>query len=154
MRRIEPELICPGHYDIYRCDKSVLDGYADYVQRKERLFRNLVGEPADHYIDLFWGRLLPYVAKVEAGRPHSMRLLLRNNLQRQATYEARLQPPEGWQASEGYESITLGADERGEIGLTATAPPEADGVRRLMAAELRIDGVSQGPLVEALVTVI
>ena len=35
----------------------------------------------------------------------------------------------------------------------ATAPEAADGVRRLMTAEIAVDGVSQGPVAEALVTV-
>jgi hypothetical protein len=41
---------------------------------------------------------------------------------------------------------------RSELHLTATAPPAGDGVRRLLTAEIRMDGVSQGPVAEALVT--
>jgi hypothetical protein len=43
-----------------------------------------VGEPADHFIDLFWCRLLPYVAAVRPGQELEYRLLLRNNLGRPA----------------------------------------------------------------------
>jgi hypothetical protein len=39
------------------------------------------------------------------------------------------------------------------MALSAHAPSQADGIRRLITAEVLIDGSSQGPLVEALVTV-
>ena len=61
MRRIAPELICPGHRDVLLCFKKDLDTYCDFIARKEQVFRDLVAEPADQFIDLFWARLLPYV---------------------------------------------------------------------------------------------
>ena len=153
MRRINPELICPGHRDVLTCYKQDLDTYCDFIARKERVFRELVDEPANHYIDLFWTRLLPYVAEVEPGQTLEYRLLLRNNLERAVTYEARLLPPNGWRTSPEFRSLKLEASEHGELKLNAVAPEVADNVRRLMTAEIKIDGQSQGPLSEALVTV-
>jgi hypothetical protein len=117
------------------------------------VFRELVSEPADHYIDLFWARLMPYIAVVEPGGEVSYRLLVRNNIERAAEYAARLLPPPGWQTAGEFCRLQLPAGGRGEIALSANAPSQADGVRRLMTAEVLIDGASQGPLVEALVTV-
>ena len=153
MRRINPELICPGHRDVLTCYKQDLDTYCDFIARKERVFRELVDEPANHYIDLFWTRLLPYVAEVGPGQTLKYRLLLRNNLERAVTYEARLLPPNDWRTSSEFRSLKLESGERGELNLNAVAPEVADNVRRLMTAEIRIDGQSQGPLSEALVTV-
>ncbi len=154
MRKISPELICPGHNDVLNCDKSVLDEYANFIISKERAFRNLVAAPADHYIDLFWVRMLPYVAEVEPDKELDYVLLLRNNFDRQTTYEARLLPPEGWIASNEYVSITLDVQARGEIKLKMRAPSGNGHGRQLVTAELRIDGVSQGPIAEALATVV
>ena len=151
MRALSPELICPGHGEYSVCSKEDIDTYADYVSRKERAFRELVHDPADHYIDLFWGRLLPYVATVEPGGILEYKLLLRNNLERPATYQARLLPPPGWSASGELETLELDADGRGSIRLVARAPARRDGRRRLMTAEILIDGQSEGPLCEALV---
>ena len=153
MRRVNPELICPGHKDVYPCDKRVLDDYADFIARKERVFRNLVAEPADHHIDLFWARLLPYVAGAEPGGELEYELLLRNNLERKAKFEARLLPPNGWRAGSDFVNVTLDAGERTKVSLKAKAPAQVDRTRRLMTAEIRIDGASQGPVAEALVTV-
>ncbi len=154
MQKVAPELICPGHNGIYECDKKSLDTYADFIQRKERLFRNLVADPADQHIDLFWVRMLPYVSQVKAGQNAHYKLLLRNNLERQATFEARLLAPSGWTAAGEFSSLKLEAGARGQLSLEATAPDDADGTRRLITAELCIDGNSQGPVAEALITVV
>ncbi|HCN07909.1 MAG TPA: hypothetical protein DIT01_08240 [Lentisphaeria bacterium] len=153
MRKINPELICPGHYDVLPCVKQDLDAYCDFIARKERVFGELVGEPADHYIDLFWARLLPYVAVVEPGQTLEYRLLLRNNFQHPVSYEARLLAPNGWRVSPEFCGLQLDAGARGEMELTAVAPNSPDNIRRLMTAEIKIDGQSQGPFSEALVTV-
>ena len=57
----------------------------------------------------------------------------------------RLRQPPGWEADEGFATLRLEAGGRGEIALPARAPAAADGVRRLMTAEVLIDGRSQGP---------
>ncbi len=152
MRRVDPELICPGHGGVIDCSKQQLDEYADFIARKERAFRNLVAEPADHYVDLFWARLLPYLATVEPGGPVAYRLLLRNNLERDATYTAALDPPPGWSAGAAA-SVRLRAGERGEVALQATAPADGDGIRRLVTARIDVDGQPHGAVAEALVTV-
>jgi glyoxylase-like metal-dependent hydrolase (beta-lactamase superfamily II) len=154
MRQLAPELICPGHRDVLPCFKKDLDVYCDFIARKERAFRELVAEPADQSIDLFWVRLLPYVAVARPGQELRYRLLVRNNLGRAAEYAARLQQPPGWEADETFSTLRLEPDGRGEIVLRARAPAAADGVRRLMTAEVLIDGRSQGPVSEALVTVV
>jgi hypothetical protein len=153
MRAIGPDLICPGHYAVLDCDKRALDQYADYVAAKEQAFRAVVASPADHHIDLFWARLRPYVATVAPGASLEYVVTLRNNLERTATYSARLLPPPGWTASDGWATVELAPGEAGELRLTAGAPGEAAGHRVLVTAEILIDGESQGPLVEALATV-
>ena len=154
MRQVSPEMICPGHRDVLACNKAKLDEYCDFIARKERVFRNLVPEPADHYIDLFWARLLPYVASVAPGEVQEYRLLLRNNQEKEVVYEARLHAPEGWTSTDEYQSLRLGPGESGELALQAAAPIKADDCRRrLLTAEIRIDGVLQGNISEALVQV-
>ena len=154
MRQISPELACPGHRDVLPCHKQDLDMYCDFVARKEHIFRQLVAEPADHYIDLFWARLLPYVAVVEPQQKLEYRLLLRNNLERPVHYQARLHPPEGWDTSARFGSLKLNAGVCGELKLKAVAPKTPDKTRRLITAEIKIDGESQGQVSEALVMVI
>lgn len=153
MRELSPELICPGHGPLLPCTEDDIDAYCDFIDRKEAVFRELVGEPADQHIDLFWARLLPYMAEAQPGEAVEYRLLLRNNLERPATYAARLRPPRGWSASPSFEELELEPGARGTISLRASVDGDADSIRRLMTAEIRIDGEGQGPVCEALVRV-
>ena len=67
-------------------------------------------------------------------------------------FEARLLVPDGWSADPSYQFLDLDAGARGELTLSATAPAHPD-VRRILTAEIRVDGESRGPVAEALVTV-
>jgi glyoxylase-like metal-dependent hydrolase (beta-lactamase superfamily II) len=153
MRAIAPELICPGHGPLLPCDKRALDEYEDFVVLKEEAFRAVVAEPADQQIDLFWARLRPYLATAEPDGAVDYALMLRNNLERPATYGARLLPPPGWSAPASIATLELAAGERGELALTLRAPSDDDARgRALVTAEIFIDGRSQGPIAEALLT--
>ncbi len=153
MREIMPDLVCPGHWNVLPCNAEAIARYCDFIARKERAFRSLVAEPADQYIDLFWVRLLPYLAEPRPGETVAYRLLVRNNMERRATFEARLLGPRGWATPSPARGITLDAGARGEIALEATAPARGDDRRALITAEVLIDGTSRGPIAEALVRV-
>lgn len=153
MSALTPDLICPGHGELIAMDQSRTAEYTDYIERKEKILRDLVGEPADHFIDLFWARMLPYVSTARPNDGVKYTIKIRNNLERTATYSARLLPLSGWTPCEA-ESVTLRRGERGELLLRATAPSEAALRRRLITAEVLIDNVSQGPICEALVSVV
>ncbi|TIL81470.1 MAG: MBL fold metallo-hydrolase [Mesorhizobium sp.] len=147
-----PDLLCPGHGDLIPMDQSRIGEYSEYIERKETAFRNLVDEPADHFIDLFWVRMLPYLAEACPGSTVTYTIKVRNNLERAAVYAARLLPAPGWKSQDDTATVALGPSEQGEIVLTATAPSHVDPKRKLMTAEILIDGISHGPVCEALVS--
>jgi hypothetical protein len=151
MREICPDIICPGHGPILDAGPAEIEHYANYVTQKERAFRNVVAEPAEQYVDLFWVRLRPYVARLEQGKPAEYTLMVRNNLGRPATFEARLlSPSPGWEQPDDLVGIALEAEEHGEIALVLTEPPSPLDQRVLVTAEILVDGVSHGPIAEAL----
>jgi glyoxylase-like metal-dependent hydrolase (beta-lactamase superfamily II) len=153
MRMVGPELICPGHDQVLPCHKEDIDAYVDFIARKEAVFRELVGQPADQFIDLFWVRLLPYVANARGGDSVRYRILARNNLERRAAIGARLIAPPGWSAgSEGGE-IELDRGGRGEITLSVAVPRDVPSRRYLITAEITVDGQSHGPVPEAVLIV-
>ncbi|MET4324154.1 MBL fold metallo-hydrolase [Bradyrhizobium sp. RT5a] len=152
MRATRPDLICPGHGDLITMDQSRIAEYAEYIERKEVAFRDIVGEPANHFIDLFWARMLPYLSETSPNSQVRYTVRIRNNLERTAVYSARLLPAFGWTSRAEAESVTLEPGEQDELVLTAIAPPRFEPRRRLITAEILIDGVSQGPVCEALVS--
>ena len=152
MGRVAPNLVCPGHHELIPWDELKSAEYHDFIARKESAIRSLVDKPADHYVDLWWARMLPYLHVAKPSEEVEYRLLLRNNLDRPASYGARLTAPPGWLVDEEFSMLELKPGERNEIQLHAQAPGSPHH-RRLMTAEIEIDGESQGPLTEALVTV-
>ncbi|MER9597291.1 MBL fold metallo-hydrolase [Mesorhizobium sp. M0244] len=154
LRSAGADLLCPGHGELIVLDQSRITEYTDYLKGAEAAFLGVVDAPANHFIDLFWVRMLPYLS---AARPNSMvtyTLKIRNNLERTALYSACLLPAFGWGADGETKSITLEPGQRGELLLLATAPSQVDLRRRLITAEILIDGVSQGPVCEALVSTV
>ncbi|RWN50293.1 MBL fold metallo-hydrolase [Mesorhizobium sp.] len=145
------DLLCPGHGDLVTLDGSKLAEYTDYLERATSAITNAVNGPEDQSIDLFWIRMLPYLSSTAPGGQLTFTLKFRNNLGRKAAFSARLLPAFGWNSAGETETILLRPGGRGEISLKATAPSQIDTYRRLISAEVLIDGVSQGPICEALV---
>lgn len=152
MDKVAPDLVCPGHRQLLPWDRKMSIEYRDYINRAEASVRRLTGEPADYSVDLFWARLRPYLADVAPGNRLVYTLMLRNNFDVETIYEARLLAPEGWETTPDFTKLVLDPEQVGELQLSATAPAQYDS-RRLMTAELRVNGVSRGPVAEALVTV-
>ncbi|MCK1615982.1 MBL fold metallo-hydrolase [Bradyrhizobium sp. 159] len=154
IQKMNPNLVCPGHGKLIDVDQSRIAEYTDYIERKEAAFREVVSEPANHFIDLFWARMLPYLSETSPNSQLTYTIKIRNNVERTAVYSARLLPALGWTAHDQVASITLQSGEYGEILLGVTAPSQPDPRRRLLTAEILIDGVSQGPICEAIVSTI
>ncbi|BAV52869.1 Uncharacterized protein MLTONO_p0399 (plasmid) [Mesorhizobium loti] len=152
--KTKPDLLCPGHGELIPLNNAMMADYKDYIERKEKAFRDVLDEPANHFIDLFWARLLPYLSIVRANSTIHFTVKVRNNLERAAVYCARLLMPHGWTTDGHTESISLQPGGLGEIALVASSPSQADARRRLVTAEVLIDGISQGPICEALVSVV
>jgi glyoxylase-like metal-dependent hydrolase (beta-lactamase superfamily II) len=148
-----PDLVCPGHGPVLPCSPRDVADYAAFVSAKERVFRQLVKEPSDHYIDLFWVRLRPYLVDVSPRDQVEYAVLLRNNLERAVSYSVEFRMPPGWKGVSEPSNLLLAPSARGELRVAVEAPPEGDGRRRAITAEVFMDGQSVGPLAEALVTV-
>ncbi|MER8989390.1 MBL fold metallo-hydrolase [Mesorhizobium sp. M0843] len=154
MQALMPDLVCPGHGELIAMDQSRITEYTDYIERKEAAFRDIVDEPADHFIDLFWVRILPYLSQARLNSKYTFSVRVRNNLERTAAFAARFLLPPGWGSQEERPCITLKPGQHGEIMVEATSPSLVNPRRRLITAEILIDGVSQGPVCEALVSMI
>ncbi|MFB6105613.1 MAG: MBL fold metallo-hydrolase [Halobacteriaceae archaeon] len=152
LREVSPDLICPGHNEILDVDDRDVADYCDFVDRKERAFREAVADPAEQAVDLFWARLLPYQTAAETGESVTYALRVRNNFGRETTYEARLLAPDGRTPLSTGEA-TVEADDRGEIPLSVTVDGDWGPGREVLTAEVLVDGESRGPVVEAVLTV-
>ena len=151
LRSVAPDLICPGHDVLIPVGPADLDHLSEFVRRAGRAFSEVVAAPADQSIDVWWARLNPYLSSVGPGTSTAYTLTLRNDLERRATYEASLLAPSGWSAPDGAQTVELEAGESAALLFTLTAPEQGTAGRRLVTAEVRIDGRSHGPIAEAVV---
>ncbi|WP_342734235.1 hypothetical protein [Bradyrhizobium sp. B117] len=85
---MKPDLVCPGHGELIAMDQSRVVEYTDYIERKEAAFRNIVGEPANQFIDLFWARMLPYLSETLPNSEVVYTIKLRNNFEHTTVYSA------------------------------------------------------------------
>ena len=95
----------------------------------------------------------PYLATVEPCHELEYEVLLRNNLGRRATYGVRLLAPPGWRAPDRRVTLELEAGQRARCASPPGRRERPGPRRRLMTAEISIDGDSQGPVCDALVHV-
>lgn len=146
---IEPDLICPGHGEVLDIDPSKIATYCDFVERKERAFRAATANPAEQGVDLFWARLVPYQTSATPGDVVDYALHLRNNFDRAIEYHVELLAPDG-RTVIGDGELRLAPGERGRLAVPAEVGSWGGG-RQVVTAEIRLDGDSRGPVVEALI---
>ena len=151
MEEIAPDLVCPGHRQLIPWDASKSIEYRDFINRQERIVRSLVGEPAEDRVDLFWARLRPYLTSAISGETLTYRLMLRNNHERHVRLSARLLWPDNSAATELFH-LELDVDARGDLVFDVSVPPVRQG-RQLLTAEILVDGVSRGPVTEAVLEI-
>src|SRR5438876_5106823 len=88
--RLRPDLLCPGHGPVLPVPPEAFTEHRRYVERKEAVWKDLLPEPADLGIDLFWARLVPYQLRIEPGASADLDLELRNSFATDATFVASL----------------------------------------------------------------
>ena len=155
--RLRADLLCPGHGPVFDIPPEAYAEHRRYVEQKEEIWRDLLPEPADMGIDLFWARLLPYQQWIPRGGSCRYELELRNSFEAEAEFVAALEGnglPIRTQPQS--RSLSLAPGERGRVSFDVTVPSEAPSHphrRYLLTAALAVNGRPRGPVAEALVVV-
>ena len=156
LERLRPQLVCPGHGPFWDVPDEAFAEHRHYVERKEAIWRDLVPEPADLGIDLFWARLIPYQSSLRPGETREFTLELRNSFGEQTTIEATLCSELELEVEPRTAKLTLPAAAKGSLRLSATVPASApvDPHRRhLLTVHLTVNGRPHGPVTEAILVV-
>ena len=154
--RLKPDFLCPGHGPVWDIPPDAFAAHRHYVEEKERIWRELVPEPADMGIDLFWARLLPYQATLHPGDTLEYTLELRNAHDADTNFEASLSSTLELDVTPSAIEQTLAPDEKTTLDFQVTLPTNAtyDPTRRyLLTADISANGLPHGQITEALITV-
>lgn len=156
--RLHPDLLCPGHGPIGDIPAEAPAAHRRYVQEKEAIWRDLLPEPADLGIDLFWARLVPYQTEIRPGQASQFTLQLRNGFEGEATFTTSLASHVGLSVQPEACRLTLPPGESGSVSFTV-AVPSAQHIRphphrrHLLTANVTVNGKPYGPISEALVVI-
>ena len=155
--RLRGELLCPGHGPVLDIEPEAYDQHRHYVEQKEQLWRDLLPEPADMGIDLFWARLIPYQRTIAPGASCRYTLELRNSFGEDVTFAARLTCTSlAIEVAPAERSLSLAAEQRGEVTFDLSVSPDAPAdapARHLVTAHVTVNGKPHGPITEALIVV-
>lgn len=152
--RLRPDLLCPGHGPHWDIGPEAFAEHRQYVEEKEALWRQLLPQPADLGVDLFWARLVPYQLELSPGRPRTLTLQLRNSFEEQARFEAAVSCTGPVTISPGLAEISLAPEERGILTFDITADQAGNNLQRhLVTADLTVNGSRHGPIAESLATI-
>ena len=127
-----------------------------YVERKEAVWKELLPEPADLGIDLFWARLVPYQVRLEPGASADLDLELRNSFGMDATFAACLCCTLLLGIEPGRRELKLSPSQKGVVRFRVTVPADAPAHphrRHLLTALLTVNGREHGPIAEALLII-
>ena len=152
--RLRGEMLCPGHGPVCDIPPEAYGAHREFVEKKERIYRDLLPEPADLGIDLFWVRLLPYQRTIATGDSFHYTLALRNSFGEECSFVAQLRCATlAVRVTPEIQELKLGEGEMGslefEVAISAGAPGENR--RHLLTAEISVNGKPHGPIAEAVV---
>jgi glyoxylase-like metal-dependent hydrolase (beta-lactamase superfamily II) len=171
-RRLDPDLILPGHWEPLKVTPEYLDQLEERGAALERLHRELLLEEPDLSRDDLLVRLYPYQAEAHGDEPVELTAEVRNPFHRRAEGQLALIAPAGWSvaaaeagarnrcsepllARAGPAVAHFSAPGRGQATVRfCVRPPRGVRVRRArVAVDLTIGGQRFGQQAEALVTV-
>jgi len=154
--RLRPDLLCCGHGPYWEVPPEAFAAHRRYIEEKEAIWRELLPEPADLGIDLFWARLVPYQAQLQRGMSTLFTLELRNSFAQEVRFEASLSGALPMAVRPAIAELVLAPEERGAVDFEVTLPEEVSAHphrRHLLTAEVKVNGRSCGPITEALVVI-
>ena len=153
--RLRADFLCPGHGPVWDVPREAFAQHRQYVREKESLWREVLPEPAEPGVDLFWARLVPYQIQTRAGEDVEVVLELRNSFERPATFRVHLQGPDGIEITPKSREAQLAPAEKTALSWTLLAGElPADSRRHLLCAHIDVDGRPLGPVAEALVSAV
>jgi glyoxylase-like metal-dependent hydrolase (beta-lactamase superfamily II) len=154
--RLRPDFLCPGHGPSLPIPPDAYTEIHLYVERKEAIWRDLLPEPTDLGIDLFWARLLPYQLELKPGASAAIDLELRNSFATDVTFDASLSCAVPLITEPEQGELRLRPGEKRTMHFRVTVPANAPSHpyrRHLLTALVSVNGKQHGPIAEALLVV-
>lgn len=153
--RLRADRLCPGHGPVFDIPETAYAEHRRFVEDKEALWRDVLPEPAEVGIDLFWARLVPYQVRLASGSRTAVELELGNPFEARVLVAVHLRSPSPLDLPGDARQVWLDAGSKAtlafDVGAGRVTPDRHR--RHLLFAPVDVDGRARGPLTEALVVV-
>ena len=150
-KRIQPDLILPGHAKPLRVTPDYLQKIFKDAQLLNRLHHELLPTPSELATQGFIARILPYQVTAAAGETIPFEVEIRNPFFQPEEAVVQVVAPQGWQVQGGTQVLKLSGIRKLSFKVT---PPAGLSLRRArLAVDVTIAGQRFGQQAEALVTV-
>ncbi|GAB4125778.1 MAG: hypothetical protein Kow001_21860 [Acidobacteriota bacterium] len=151
MLRHMPDLVCPAHTEEYSPDRRDLEGFLDWALRLRDTMTGYIDQPDPNFgMDYRWCHFYPYRSCPSDPAPFPLELRLRNHLFRPATVQVRLQLHDDIQAEPSAVSFVVPAKTAVAVDFRLRRLA-GYGIRRVVTADIVINGHHLGEVAEALV---
>jgi glyoxylase-like metal-dependent hydrolase (beta-lactamase superfamily II) len=147
-----PDLVCPAHTEEYWPDRQDLEEFLGWALRLRDVMTGLIDQPDPNFgLDYRWCYFYPYRAEVEPGKVVRLELRVRNHLFKSAKVEVRLRLPAGVSCPYSERSVTISGKSQVAIPFDLSGPDNVQKGRRVITADITINGRHLGEVAEALI---
>jgi glyoxylase-like metal-dependent hydrolase (beta-lactamase superfamily II) len=154
IRGFDPEVILTGHKGALELSQSQLGDARRWATRLDGAWRSLAAFPDAPGFSLDPGiaTIAPYITYARPGLPFRLAVAIRNHFPHEAEATCALTTPAGWTSSPAEGRGVAGAREELTFDFDITPPPrEWNRPRRLITADVSLDGWRWGQQAEAIV---
>lgn len=147
-----PDLVCPAHTEEYSPDRKDLEEFLAWALELREIMTSLVDQPDPGFgTDYRWCHFYPFLSALPAGGNARLELRLRNHLFAAAEARIRLRLPSGMSCPFPERTVSIPGKTQATIPFDLTKDAGADPGRRVVTADISINGRRIGEYAEALI---
>jgi len=149
-----PDIVCPAHTEEYSPTRPDLEQFLDWAHRLRDVMTGLIDQPDPNFgMDYRWCRFNPFRSVAGEGEPFTVELRLRNHLYVPAEVSVTLKTPDDVRCARPEKTFTVEAKQQVAVPFELTLTGAVGGERRLITADITVNGRRIGEYAEAIVDV-
>jgi glyoxylase-like metal-dependent hydrolase (beta-lactamase superfamily II) len=152
MLEVAPDLVCPAHTEEYSPSREDLEDFHGWAEQLRTVMTALIDQPDPNFgMDYRWCHFYPYRSEVGEGEEFQLELRLRNHLFKPARVEIELKFSDSFQIPAPHRSVTIPAKTQVAVPFVLRRNGGQEKQRKVVTADLVINGQRIGEYAEALV---
>jgi glyoxylase-like metal-dependent hydrolase (beta-lactamase superfamily II) len=151
---LEPDFICPNHFEWSAATRKTLDSYLTSSEEVEDIWRRIIDQPDPAMgVDNNWVSFYPYQSEADAGDTIQYELRFRNGIAQPSSLRALIKAPAGWTVIPSPVEMKAAAGSQAAAKLEVRIAPGEKRLNRrfVITADVWRDGRHLGEVTEGLI---